>query len=201
MKYLVPILIAIIIILVGALSFSVGKSGLPFGKSVPSQENATSPTTTPAAEAPEMATQKVTGGGILSFPEYELTVPSDWEVKRESEGQDNQKVILTKGSYQFSILQGGFGGAACLYEGDADIEGPSARYDDYKEITSQDGDSFRRSWTGTELAASGYGICQKTQYGWGAPSLYGSISFVTPAVKSSQMLNEMDEILASIRKI
>jgi hypothetical protein len=198
MKYIVPVLLVIIIGLVAALSFTAGKFGLPFGKSETPQTTEVSITPTPTAS---VSTKTVTGGGILSFPKYELTVPSDWEETRESEGADDEKVTLTKGSYQFSILQGGFGGAACLYPGDADIEGPSARYDSYKEVTSEDGDLLRRSWTGDELASKGYGICQKTQYGWGAPSLFGSISFTTPTAKSRVMLDEMDAILASIKKI
>lgn len=116
-------------------------------------------------------------------------------------GPDAEKVILTKGDYEISITQGGFGGAACLYPGDADMEGPSARYDNYKDITTQSADPFRRSWTGDEMTSSGFGICQSTQYGWGAPTLYGHIAFITPATKSKAMLDEMDAIVSSLTKL
>ncbi len=194
MKYLVPILIVIVIILVGGLSFFLGKSGT-FIKNVPSPAPTITGTETPKP------TKKVAGGGILSFPRYELMVPIDWTETKESQGADDEKIILTKGSYQISITQGGFGGAACLFPGDADIEGPSARYEAYKELTTQSGDEFRRSWTGDELTSTGFAICHKTQYGWGAPTLYGHIAFITPTVKTRAMIDEMDAILSSLKKI
>ncbi|OGM15372.1 hypothetical protein A2V56_03155 [Candidatus Woesebacteria bacterium RBG_19FT_COMBO_42_9] len=201
MKYLVPILIAIIIILVAALSFGIGKFGFSLKKpeTTSPQTSLNSPTLTPTT--PAKNTKKVTGGGILSFPKYELSVPDDWQDTRESSGADDEKIILTKGAYQISITQGGFGGAVCLYPGDADTEGPSARYDAFKEITIQSSDLFRRSWTGEELSSSGFGICHKTQYGWGAPTLYGHIAYITPAGKTKTMLDEMDSILSSLKKI
>ena len=200
MKYITPILLLIIIVLVVALFFTLGRRGISLDKSEPTRtSDIATPSSSPTTSLE--STQKITGGGILSFPKYELTVGSDWQLTRESQGQDNEKVTLIKGSYKISILQGGFGGSACLFPGDLDSEGPSARFDSFKEITPKDGDLFRRSWTGEELSASGYGICQKTQYGWGSPSLYGSISFTTPPTKTRAMLDEMDSILASITKI
>jgi len=199
MKYLVPILIIIIIILVGGLSFFAGKSGTFIKTQTPTPTPSSGVTSTPTATP--KPTRKVTGGGILSFPKYELIIPDDWQNTRESQGADDEKIILTKGVYSISITQGGFGGAVCLYSGDADIEGPSARYDAYKELSTRSGDEFRRSWTGEEMASKGYGICHKSQYGWGAPTNYGHISFGTPTTKTREMLDEMDAILASLKKI
>jgi hypothetical protein len=202
MKFLVPALIVIIIILVAALSFTLGKgSTTKMSDSSPSVSPTVmvSPTQalTPAAEN----TKKVTGGGILSFPKWQLTASLDWQESRESSGSDSEKVTLSKDGYEISITQGGFGGAMCLYPGDADIEGPSTRYDNYKAITTQSGDALRRSWTGDELTAKGFGICQNTQYGWEAPTLYGHIAFTTPAAKTKAMLEEMDTILSSLTKL
>jgi len=202
MKYLVPVLLLIIIVLVAVLAFSAGKSGFSVTKletptPTDSSQLSTSETPTPTQEN----TRKVTGGGILSFPKYEITVPASWQDSKESGGMDDEKITLTKGSYKIAITQGGFGGAVCLYPGDADMEGPSVRYDTFKELTTQSGDLFRRSWTGEELTSSGFGICHKSQYGWGAPTNYGHISFITPGAKTKAMLEEMDSILTSLRKI
>lgn len=203
-KYLIPTLIIIIILLIGGTAFFAGKSGVklpgvtlttPTVSPTPTANGTASPTPTPKP------TKTVTGGGILSFPKYQLTVPTDWVNTRESHSADDEKIILTKGAYQISILQGGFGGAVCLYPGDADMEGPSGRYEFYKEITSRSGDLFRRSWDGDEMASNGFGICHKSQYGWGAPTGYGSISFMTPTSKTREMIDEMDAILASLTKI
>lgn len=204
MKYLFPVLIIIIILLVGGLSFFAGKSGgfLKLNPSpTPTLTGTPTGTVTGTPTATPKPTKKVTGGGILSFPRYELTVGTDWVNTRESGGADDEKIILTKGAYSISITQGGFGGAVCLYPGDPDSEGPSARYDNFKELTTQSGDLFRRSWTGDEMSSRGYGICHKSQYGWGAPTNYGHISFGTPVTKTREMLDEMDVILASFKKI
>jgi len=203
MRYLVPVLIIIIIVLVGALSFTAGKTGL-LGKlqtATPTANVQTTATPTTSLTPIPTPTRIVTGGGILSFPKYQLTVPTDWINTRQAQGADNEKIILTKGTWQISILQGGFGGAICLYPGDPDSEGPSARYDAYKEITTLSGDLLRRSWTGEELTATGYGICNKTQYGWNTPIVYGAVSIVTPTTRTRAMLDEIDAILASLTKI
>jgi len=198
MNKLVTFLLLVIILLVGGVSYLAGKNQLvKLPKVSTTQESSPSPLASPTPTA----SKTVKGGGILSFPKYQMTVPSGWQDTRESQGEDNEKIILTKGSYQISITQGGFGGAVCLFPGDPDIDGPSARYDSYKEITTNSGDLFRRSWTGNELTSQGFAICHKTQYGWGAPTLYGHIAFITPAAKTRAMIDEMDSILSSLKKI
>ena len=142
-------------------------------------------------------TQTVRGGGILTFPKYELTTGVDWTVTRESENSNSEKVTLTKDGYELSILEGGFGGAACLFPGEPEVEGPSGRYIAYVEITAKSGDLFRRATS----SSGGFAICQKTQYGWEAPTLFGSISFITPTPPSPEMILEMDKIIASITRI
>lgn len=143
----------------------------------------------------------VAGGGILSFPKYELTVPEGWSSNKESQTKDDERLTLTNGEYSITITQGGFGGSVCLFPGDADFEGPSVRYDNFKDLKTKSGDQLRRTWTGAELEANGYGICQNTQYGWGAPTMYGHIAFITPKNPSAEKLVEMDNIISSISKI
>jgi len=199
MKLIYGFLIGVIVVAVAFLAFNIGKGR----GSTKETSFAISPTpkTVSLTPTPADVTKKVTGGGILSFPKYEITVPAGWIEKKESENKDSEKVIVTKNDYQISITQGGFGGAACLYPGEADIEGPSARYDNFKEITTLSDDSLRRSWTGQEMASKGFGICHKSQYGWQAPTLYGHIAFITPISKTKFMLDEMDNILASLKII
>ena len=204
MKYLLPILIILLILLVGGMAFFAGKSGVKVpgvALTTPTVSPTGSPTTTAIPTATVKTTKTVTGGGILSFPKYQVTIPTDWQNTRESQGADDEKIILTKGAYEISILEGGFGGAMCLYPGDPDQEGPSGRYEFYKEITTKSGDLFRRSWDGDEMISNGFGICHKSQYGWGAPTAYGHISYKTPITKTREMIDEMDAILASFTKI
>lgn len=195
MKYLVSVLVIIIFILTTFIAYFAGKQNvLPVLTKNPTVILA--PTSTPQ-DTPNPL-QIIKGGGILSFPHYQLKAGADWIYSREAQGQDNEKIILQNGSYGLSITQGGFGGAICLYPGDADTEGPSARYNKYIEITTNSGDKLRRS---TPDNGKGFGICQLTQYGWGAPTLYGHISLTVPSNPTPEMLKEIDGILASLTKI
>ena len=148
------------------------------------------------APCPAVKSQTITGGGILSFPKYTLEVPASWTMSRESHTKDDEKITLTApgGSPSLSILQGGFGGAVCLYAGDADQEGPSVRYTSFVEIKTKSGATLRR---GTPESGSGYGICELTQYGWSNPTLFGAISV---KVGSPADLPTLDQILASFDK-
>jgi len=150
------------------------------------------------APCPAIKTQKVTGGGVMSFPRYELTIPADWTVKRETPGPDSERLILNGGELGLTILQGGFGGSVCLFPGDPDSEGPSARYTNFVEIANQSGDKFRRA---TPTNGKGFALCQLTQYGWGAPTLYGAFSLITPPSPTDNDLSTIDTILASLTKI
>lgn len=218
MKYFLGILITLIIILIGAVSYLVGRqsSSLPI-LATPSQSNdpqvactmeaklcpdgSSVARTGPKCEfapCPALKIQKVEGGGVLSFPRYALTIPSDWTIKREIPGPDSERLILSGKELGITILQGGFGGSVCLFPGDADSEGPSAHYTSYVEIVNQSGDHFRRV---TPENGKGYGLCQLTQYGWGAPTLYGAISLKTPASPTPADLVTIDQILISLTKL
>ena len=207
MKYLVSFLVLVIFILTGFVAYFVGRqNALPSSvKNVPisippavtkTKLNPDLPTSVP--QATSIPLQVIKGGGILSFPHYQFKANANWIYSREAEGTDNEKVIIKNGEYSFSITQGGFGGAVCLYPGDADIEGPSGRYSEYVEITTNNGDKFRRNILEN---GKGFSICQLTQYGWGVPTLYGHISLTVPNNPTPEMLKEIDEILSSITKI
>jgi hypothetical protein len=134
----------------------------------------------------------------LSFPKYQLSLPSGWENNLEKMGADAEKLILTKGSYSISITQGGFGGAICLFPGDPDVEGPSGRYDTFTDLLDKSGDILRR--VGTSLGG-GFSICEKTQYGWNAPTSFGHITIATPKTPDPQTLSEIDTIISSLTKL
>ena len=199
MKYLLPTFVIAIFVLVIGLAYFIGKSA---NTNKPASTLNSTPTSQPQdrKQSPTPTgkeTKKVKGGGILSFPKYELTVPSDWEVKKEVPGPDSERITLKKGEYELAILEGGFGGAACLYPGDPDSEGPSAHYETFVEIKTKSNDLLRRSLTSN----GGFAICHKTQYGWGAPTLFGAISFKTPKSYTGVMISEMDAILTSFDRI
>ena len=86
----------------------------------------------------------------------------------------------------------------CLYPGDAGSEGPAGRYSSFVEIQTQSGDLLRRS---VPENGKGFGICELTKYGWGAPTKYGHISLTTPDSPTTDELKVIDSILGSITKL
>ena len=226
MKNINTVLVIIIIILSSLLSYIAGKGMLTFNNplaSFPPTLPSPSPSENPACtleakicpdgssvgrippscdfapcKTPTSSSQTISGGGKLSFPKYEIIIPSNWVYEIESPSPDSETISLKGDNLSIVITQGGFGGSACLYPGDADSEGPSARYTHYIEITTASGDKLRRSWNEPEV---GYGLCQLTQYGWGAPTLYGHISLKTANPLSEVEQNTLDTILRSIKKI
>lgn len=202
MKYLVGLLIVIIIALAGGLAYFIGKNSNEAATTqevvsptpTTNQTEDTLVTPTPIAEK----TKIITGGGILSFPKYEITLPADWTFERESENADSEKITLAGDGFTITILQGGFGGAVCLFPGDPDLEGPSSRYDYFEDITTKSNDQFRRVWSTGSF--TGYGLCQLTQYGWGVPTSYGHISIKANAVPNNQQVTVLDNVLASFTK-
>ncbi|HCR81455.1 MAG TPA: hypothetical protein DIV47_03185 [Candidatus Pacebacteria bacterium] len=202
MKYLIALLVVVIISLAGALAYFVGRnSGQP---AISQQASTTSAVrskpveivTTPSPIVD--STKLITGGGILSFPRYEVMIPADWTFSRESQTTDDEKITISGDIFTITILQGGFGGSICLFPGDPDLEGPSGRYDYYQEITTNSNDRFRRVWNSGPF--TGYSLCQLTQYGWNAPTLYGHISIEASQVPTSQQTVILDGVLASFTK-
>lgn len=207
MKSPVTILVAIIVILAATLGYVAGKQGFnlnnPLASPSPSALVSTTPTPTltpspTPTPTPSPSTQTINAGGVMSFPNYSITIPADWKYSKESLTKDDQKLTLEKSPYKIVIQQGGFGGAMCLYPGDAGSEGPAGRYTAYVEIQTQSGDLLRRS---TPENGKGFGICELSKYGWGAPTKYGHIGLTVPNEVQEADLKIIDEILSSLKKI
>ncbi|KKU15212.1 MAG: hypothetical protein UX21_C0005G0008 [Microgenomates group bacterium GW2011_GWC2_45_8] len=196
MKYLVGVLVVFVIILTGTVSYLAGRQNITLAPSPLPTSTAIALATAVPTSSP--TTQMVQGGGVLSFPRYELTLPANWTIKREVPGPDSEKIVLDGGTLGLTILQGGFGGSVCLFPGNPDSEGPSARYIAYVEITNRSGDKFRRV---TPENGKGFGLCQLSQYNWNTPTFYGAISLKTPTSPTTEELNTIDNILASLTKL
>lgn len=193
-KLLVPGLITIIIGLAVVIAYLFGRQNLVPS---PTPSPLTSATPNVTSPSPSPSTKTVSGGGALSFPRYEITIPSDWKVARETPDANSEKLTVSSDQLAVSILEGGFGGSVCLFPGDPDSEGPSSRYTNFKDITTQSDDKLRRVW---DDPAKGFGLCQLTQYGWGTPIIYGHVALKTPPNPSAADLNTIDAILSSFKK-
>lgn len=133
----------------------------------------------------------------LSFDQYSIMTPSDWTSKKESQTTLDEKLILSKGEYSISIFQAATGGALCLYNGDAEFEGPSSRFEKFVSLTTKDSRSLRRSGEGDAFT-----VCQKSgDESYQQPTNYGHISIKTSANPTSEILTEIDSITSSLKKI
>lgn len=135
----------------------------------------------------------------LSFDQYSVVTPQDWTAKKESQSALDEKLILTKGNYSITIFQAATGGALCLYPGDADFEGPSSKFQVFTTLTTKDARTLRRSG---DVNATAFTVCQKSADGsYQQPTNYGHISIKTPELPAKAVVEEIDLILASLKKI
>lgn len=133
----------------------------------------------------------------LSFDQYSVITPSDWVSKKESQTAMDEKLVLSNGEYIINIFQAATGGALCLYNGDAEFEGPSSRFTKFVDLTTKDNRSLRRSGEGNAFT-----VCQKSGDGsYQQPTNYGHIAIKTAANPTAEMLSEIDQIISSLKKI
>ena len=125
-------------------------------------------------------------------------MPEGWTPNHvtTNEGTWVDTLTITNGAYQIKIFQAATGGAMCLYPGDADFEGPSSRYEAFVELTTKDGILLRRGGT-----TKGFTVCQKSTENFGQPTVFGHTSYTTPATADTAIVKQMDEMIASLKKI
>jgi hypothetical protein len=208
------------IIVIGGLAgggYYLGNSGkLSIGNIAPTPEPNT--TTNPQAEAmttlavptstPSAKTKTTTAGvgaeSGLSFTKYTIDVPEGWTPLHTStnEGTAIDSLTITSGTHEIKIFQAATGGALCLYPGDADFEGPSSRYDTFVDIVTKDSLTLRRGSTnivsGTKKT---FTLCQKGTESYGQPTGFGHITFSTSLTPDPVMLQQMDSMIKSLKKI
>lgn len=156
-----------------------------------------------AVASPSASPATIKAGGVLAFKAYSIEVPSGWVYSREANPTGevaSDKLTLTKDGYKILISQAAAGGAQCLFTGDAEMEGPSSKYSDYKEIITKSSEKLRRSWT---TDAKAFSVCEKIGTNpYGIPTTFGYIAITVPAGGSTTlMITEIDSILASLKKI
>ncbi|MBI3984589.1 MAG: hypothetical protein HY344_01415 [Candidatus Levybacteria bacterium] len=202
MKYLlaaISLLLLVIIIAGGAFYF--GQQTAQRGK-----EMTTTPTPTPFVTQeipvatisliPGEEKQTLSGGGVLVFNAYTLEALRNWTSAAEKD-QDLDRLTLSYNGYSIKIFQAATGGALCLYPSDPDVEGPSSRFISFVDLTSKDGKKLRRGTTGAQNAMT---VCESKSGNWEQPTSFGHISYQTPANPDAKIMDEMDDIVSSLKK-
>lgn len=197
---LILLLIIVILLLVAGWFYFSQPAATP--QATPEQLT-TSPTpalTTATPTSTSIPTRTVEAGGAVSFPEYSATVPTTWADSREhDEIRDIDRLTLTRNGYKIRISQAATGGSACLYPGDSEVEGPSARYDSFVEIEGAGGKTYRRG--GPSAESAGATICEQRETGYFQPTGFGHINYEVPEAFDGTVVSEMDVIIASLSEL
>jgi hypothetical protein len=198
MKYVLPaISIILLLIIVGGTAFYFGQTSTKTSPVLPTPtlSQQTSADNQTLTSTPVITTRTIPAGGVLTYAAYTIDIPTDWTYTKD-DGKDIDTLIIMKGNYRMQILQGGMGGAMCLYPGDADVEGPSSRFTNFVEIMNPNGYLLRRGYAGPQGAI---GVCEKQKFGWEQPTSFGAISYLVPD-RNPQIIQTMDAMLASLKK-
>lgn len=163
----------------------------------------TSATTSPAASpSSSQATGRftVTAGGIKPFSAYMLSGVAGW-TQTKTQDATMSKLVLSKGDYSVTILQGAFGGGGCTFPGDQP-QAMSVQLTSSVMIPLLTGNPLRRGQTQSPNASqANFTVCQKTADGsYGTITDFGAINYVTPLNPVSETLAEMDAMIGSLQK-
>jgi hypothetical protein len=210
MKYAIVIVLTALLVGFGVVAYFKGwlptiTFKKPQAVSVTNSEVSTPALSTPnpiASASPSASLMVVKAGGVLVFNAYTIDVPTGWSYTKEpapvGEVAMDKLTLERKGGYKIQIFQAATGGAPCLYPGDQDQEGPSSRYTKFVDLVTATGDKLRRSSTDT---GSGFTVCELQSGGYGQPTSFGHISIATPDIPSNIVMQEVDSILSSLKKI
>jgi len=132
---------------------------------------------------------------------YTISVPTGWAQSHEKDDYIKlDKLTFTNKGYILTIYQAPMGGGVCLYQGDPPFQGPLQTYTNYTQLTGTTL-LLRRSWNiDAQNTSQIYTVCQKGQDVYGTITTFGSISYETPKNADENMLNEMDSMVASLKK-
>lgn len=202
MKYLLGIISILILVL--AIAGGAYYLGTKSNTNKTEMMTSVSPTPFVTAENPSPTSQAakvVEAGGVLVFSKYSLELPDGWTSQRE-QGENMDKLTLSKLGYNLVLYQFAGGGGGCLYPGDEDL--PMAQtFSSFVEVTNTNGFIFRRGQNGS--GPNSYTYCQKnnTDGSFGSPTSFGGISLTTPGTpdKNAIVFPEADSIVASLKKL
>lgn len=203
-----------LLVIVGVVGILVGGGyylGTKFNKPATIPTVSIVPTQAPvtvAVVSPSSAIQQktptgrfaVNAGGVKPFSAYTLSGVAGW-TPTKTENASSNKVVLTKGDYSVTILQGALGGGPCVFPGDKPQD-MAIQLTSSTMIELLTGNPLRRGQTQSVNAnETDFTVCQKASDGsYGTITDFGVINYVTPLNPDSETLAEMDAMVGSLQK-
>lgn len=197
--------------LIGAGIYLGQKYKSPQVSTQPSPTQMVSVSPTPASSSGVLQSQKtigvhvtVTSGGVYTFDKYMLSAFSDWTVtKNQDNGTD--KLVIAKGDYSITILQGPIDGGACYFPGETPQGMGIALTNPVATIPLLTGDILKRGQADSQTNPGketdqicGQGKLGNNQYG--TFTQFGVITYITPLTRDADTLAQMDAMVGSLQK-
>lgn len=204
MRSLAFIIIGLTFGILVTLVFLNSNSGIlgPKSKTISTEQSGEpTPLVSPVADKEkEPEYQVVTAGGKLTFNKFQVQIPPNWTYEKTSSYEDQETLILTGGGTTITFNQAATGGNVCFFPGDPPTEIIFVtEYPFYENVKTFDGTLLRRA--GDSASSKEYTVCSKGAENFLAPTTYGHISITTEPDPSAQILKNIDQILASLKKI
>ena len=195
---LLTLVLLTIIVLGGAYYLGLKKNSnapTPQASVAPSQTPQSSATAsaTPISSPKPTSTTVSAGVKTDAFIPYTIQIPNGWTNQHTYESTVD-KLVITKGGYSLTIVEGGVGGGICTYPGEAPQQ-MSQTFTSFVGITGTQS-QLRR---GTSDSIN-YTVCEQKASGFGFPTQFGYITYITQSNPDSSILAEMDGMVASIAK-
>lgn len=161
----------------------------------PTQTNQSPTVTSSVTTAPTKIVTNTISAGVKTdaFVPYTIEIPSGWTNKHTYESTVD-KLVVAKGPYSLTIIEGGGGGGLCTYPGEAPQQ-MSQSFTGFVGITGTQ--SQLRRGTSDNI---NYTVCEQKTSGFGFPTQFGYITYITPSSPDASVLAEMDRMVASITK-
>jgi len=160
--------------------------------------SAASPTINQTQADPHVA---IYGGGISPFNKYLMSGFKTW-TKTVDHSSSLDKMTLTFGSYQLTILQAALGGSGCTFPGQSGSEMSVILSAPVANIVMFDGSTYKRGQadTGTNPGKATYTVCQGSGNQYSTITSFGVINYVVPLNPDTQTVAMMDAMVSSLQK-
>lgn len=162
------------------------------------QANAT-PTLAQAQADPHVA---INGGGISPFNKYLMSGFKSW-TKTVDHSSTMDKLTLTFGDYQLTILQAALGGGSCTFPGEQPQAMGVVLSNPVADIVMFDGSTYKRGQADAHIytGRATYTVCQKGPGGtYGTITSFGVINYVVPLNPDKETVAMMDAMIGSLQK-